>query len=193
MSYLLLSRSPSTSEQRLLVSSSMTFSSNTFFLILPDWTLTSIFVRMKKKCLLSDLFISCAKWRSLLENLVHVTMRNASYVSNCTSLQYVFRSGFWMSPIPGKSQNIIWEFLGCGYAVGTVVVLFSSPTSAAPSSSSNSYLEKSLMNLDIQNVRLWLYGEKYVVLGRRVTRLPELPWASQRFMYFLAKRLHEKK
>ena len=29
--------------------------------------------------------------------------------------------------------------------------------------------------------------------GRRVTSLPELPWASQRFMYFLAKRSHEKK
>ena len=72
-----------------------------------------------------------------------------------------------MSPIPGKSQNIIWEFLGCGYAVGTVVVLFSSPTSATPSSWANSYLEKSLMNLDIQPV-------------------PELPWASQRFMYFPA-------
>lgn len=170
----MLSRSPSTSEQRLLVSSSMTFSSNTLFLILPDWTLTSIFVRMKKKCLLSDLVISSAKWRSLPVNLVYVTMRNASYVSNYTSLQYVFRSGYLMSPIPGKSQNIIWEFLGCGYAVGTVVVLFSSLTSTAPSSSSNSYLEKSLMNLDIQPV-------------------PELPWASQRFMYFPAKRLHEKK
>ena len=94
-------------------------------------------------------------------NRVHVTMRNASYVSNCTSLQYVFRSGYLMSPISGKSQNFILGFLGCGYAVGTLLVVFvSSPTSVAPSSSSNSYLEKSLMNLYIQNVRLHFYGQK---------------------------------
>ena len=172
MSSLLLIKSPRFFEQSARISSSMSSSLNDpgGFDRFSARTFSSILVRMKKNFLLIELIFS-ASLKSFSRNRVSVIMRRAWYLSICIWSQYVSTGNFWV-PIPGKSQNLIWEFPGWSYGVGSWVHSVM-PTLAALSSKSSS-LKKKQKKTSTWN-RSANYHWQWHISATTITPTPRIP------------------